>query len=228
MTLTPLPNFKTDPDYFYCQKLSAWLKRSKCVEYQDLAKHVDANNFYSGRPDVAYARKLSCLDCAEGREIKKTCCKIKPIRPTLKVVRSNNKPKVTKRVRVASNRVDWKDIMQGFNRKTGKQWTCVKQWLSHVYNNHDHNAKKTADFLGVSPSTLTTKLRQDHTPVKGRKDGVGTALFLAIPESEMAGMTKVDIATRTGLSIHMIARLIKVHNREYVMMGTWRGKKRCG
>lgn len=222
---TTLIDFKTDPDFFYCHKLSAWIKRSKCVEYQDIARAVDSESCSWKIHAVAYARQLSCIDCQHGveiyREIKGIQIFIKPKKPIIK-------DKSKKKMPIINNtRINWTDLMQAYNRQKKTDYQSVKTWLTQTYEQNRKSMSHLSRVLGVSPAPLFTEFRALGIPTRGRNTS-GTALFLSIPEERMATMTKVDIARETGLGVSTVGSLLSLYKRRYVMMGTWRGKKRCG
>jgi hypothetical protein len=61
------------PDWFYCRTLRSWMRKAVCVRYQQMAaRAAEADNGYAGGTgNIAFDRRLSCLDCEQGREIAK-------------------------------------------------------------------------------------------------------------------------------------------------------------
>jgi ribosomal protein S14 len=59
-------DMKSDPAYFFCDRLSCWMKRDRCVQYRIMARMVRDGlkaNF------LANKRYLSCLHCDQGAQI---------------------------------------------------------------------------------------------------------------------------------------------------------------
>jgi hypothetical protein len=229
-------DFKSDPEFFYCKKQRAWLKRVRCVQFQGIAQraaHVAGQVRGFIHPNNGYARMYSCYKCEQGREIAKRFNDSKGIAKDVKTtskqsIPNQQNPQPKKRVSVISNHViDWRDIMIGYNQQRGKGWRSVKQWLEYVYRSHGRICTRTASCLGVPPASLRSQMERMNIPIKGRGES-GTARFLAIAAEEMSGMTKLDISRRTGLSIQTVGQLLYNHNRRYQMAGSWRGKKGCG
>jgi len=225
-------DFKTDPAYFYCDKMGAWLRSELCIQFQGIAaKAVQAHSvaFKTGLD-----RMYSCSACEQGKRILLDRClnntnSIKSHVKPSRTERPRNPPKSKhQKVKAGRDSIDWHDIMQGYNRQNKKGWRSVKGWLAHVYADHDRNAAGTAAYLGVSPKTLRNYMVRYGIPIKGRPDGKGAVQFLAIPEMEMVGMTKLEICRRVGLSVASVDRLIAKHQRRFRFVGTWRGKQRCG
>ena len=70
-------DFKNDPAYFECRRQCAWMRRLLCVQYQEMALKI------SDCEQSAYMRgnnrALTCLDCEQGRQIRKTVNNIEPL-----------------------------------------------------------------------------------------------------------------------------------------------------
>jgi rubredoxin len=222
--MAPLPNFKQYPDYFYCKTLSAWMRKSLCVEYQVLAKKpYQRVDFLRGTYFKSADRDLSCINCQQGKEIAREFKSLpdKP-KPTLKLVQPR-KPKIRrKHLRPRRDAMDWQDLMQGYNRKYGKNWKSVKLWLGYLHQEYG-SQRAAAKVLGISHTLLCRKMQELGL---GRKKAKGSAAdrFLEIPAKRMAGMTKLEIAAETGLSDGTVGRLLNEYHRRYVMAGTWRGR----
>lgn len=223
-------DFKTDPAYFYCDKMSAWLKSEWCVMYQGIAAAAVKVHAFAFR--LGLDRMYSCSGCEQGKEIMDQYLNntngIQPHVKPANTERPHNPPKSKhQKVKVGRASIDWHDIMEGYNRQNKKGWRSVKKWLAYVYLDHDRNAAGTAAYLGVSPKTLRNYMVRRGLPVRGRPDGKGAVQFLAIPAEEMAGMTKIEICRRVGLSVASVNRLIAKHRRRFRFVGTWSGKNRA-
>lgn len=175
--------------------------------------------------DAMYDRAFWCGNCGQGKENKRKMKELHPkLKPELKVVppkpqqpKAKPIPKPKKQRRDA---VDWKDLMEGYNRIHGTKWNTVKRWLSALYKKHG-TQKAAAAVLGVSESSLCHKMRD--LKISGKQVSVtGKDRFLAIPESRMAEMKKLEIAAETGLGIGTVESLIYRHNRCYQYAGTWK------
>lgn len=224
--MDPETDFKADPGYFQCIPQKAWLRRELCVKYQDAAARADDHRGNAYICINGYDRMLTCLDCEQGRQIRQTVNHAEPLRVTFKVKPKNISPKPTIRKKIIERQtVDWDALMRAYNKANGKSYRAVKHWLATVYQQHDRVLTYTANAIGVSPDALRTKFKHLRIKIKGHSES-GKAKFLAIPDAEMAGMTKLDIARRTGLAVATVGMLLNRHNRRYVMAGAWRGKKR--
>jgi hypothetical protein len=58
----------SQPDHFFCEKLGCWQSVNGCLKRQALTKKLTDINFlvFAKVPDTIY----SCVDCAQGKEIK--------------------------------------------------------------------------------------------------------------------------------------------------------------
>ena len=205
-----LPDYKHDPNWHHCAQMRCWLPKRTCAYF--------------------WRHREECLGCTTGERFEKEL-KIKPLQPKFPQQRlhsfvsfpnntTNQKPKPKakpdkKRVRVKTGRrvmFDWKRAMAVYNEAYGEDWKTLKKWLTHLYERNSGDA--IGGMIGTTCPTVMRKLRE--LGIKKPYNGVKkTDLFLAIPPTEMAGMSKVDIMRRTGLSESWTSHLIAKHGREY-------------
>jgi len=159
--MTPHPEAHYKDDTFHCQKLTFTGHWRQCLVNQAMALKVkNATNTKCFYTAVGYDRLYSCLDCEQGKTIRKAhpfivlTRKIKP--PPKKTV---EKPQ-PKRQKVRTNQeVNFKRIMEKWNRAHGKRWTSIREWMSWMYHvRHYHTLKYFAEEIGVNAWSLRRKL----------------------------------------------------------------------
>jgi len=59
------------PDFFYCNRLKAWMMKKRCLEYQTMASRAGVFRRGFNKTAMNNERALSCGDCEQGKEVKK-------------------------------------------------------------------------------------------------------------------------------------------------------------
>jgi len=155
-------DFKNDPAYFECMRQCAWLRRLLCVQYQEMALQTSGRtkNAYNTYVRMCgYNQMITCLDCEQGRQIRKTVNNIEPLRVTVKVKSKGISP--------GSQALDWDALMRAYNTATGTTYLSIKQWLNAVHQQHKRVLAHTANAIGVSRRSLGRKFKHLHIDVKG-------------------------------------------------------------
>lgn len=159
--MTPHPEAHYKDDLFHCQKLKFTGHWRQCLVNQVLAIKVQqATSKQSFINSAYYDRIFTCLDCEQGKQIKKAhpfvVLKHKPKPPPQK---PDTKP-TNKRTKVNNNQeIPFQQLMNRWNREHGKNWGSLKQWMSWMYHvRHDGVLKRFSEEIGVSPWSLKRKM----------------------------------------------------------------------
>lgn len=176
------------PDWHHCPRLQCWIQKRTCAYY---AKY-----------------RQECLGCKIGKAFEKKL-KIKPL-----VVKPKVQLKSTPKLRTSSK--NWDQIMARYNDKHGTRWSSMKKWLESGWKIHGYNIADFSREIGVAPATLRDKLIKYKIKKPNADAPIIKELFLAIPESKMATMTKWDIMRQIGISEGYLGELLLRYNRDYI------------
>ena len=151
----------SDADLFHCQKLNFTGHWRQCLVNQVMALKVkhSANTrwrcFY-----IIDDRLYSCLDCEQGKSIKKAhpFTVLKPnAKPAPK--KTVEKPQPQRQKIRTPQQLNFHRIMEKWNRAHGKHWTSISEWMSWMYHIRHHNVLKYfSDEVGVNAWSLRRKM----------------------------------------------------------------------
>lgn len=159
--MTPHPEAHYKDDTFHCQKLKFTGHWRQCLVNQAMALRVQQNIQKDGFITSShYDRIYTCLDCEQGRQIKKdhpfVVLKHKP-KPAPKKTVEKPQPK---RQNIRTNQeINFQRIMNKWNREHGKNWASIREWMSWMYHTrHDGCLKYFSNEIEVNPWSLRRKL----------------------------------------------------------------------
>ena len=159
--MTPHPEAHYKDDTFHCQKLKFTGHWRQCLVNQAMALKVkNATNTKCFYTAVGYDRLYSCLDCEQGKTIRKAhpfiVLKKKP-KPAPKKTVETPQPKRQK-IRTPQQ-LNFQRIMNKWNREHGKNWTSIREWMSWMYHTrHDGCLKYFSNEIEVNPWSLRRKM----------------------------------------------------------------------
>jgi hypothetical protein len=108
-------------------------------------------------------------------------------------------------------RLDWDDLVEGYNRIKHKQCADAAALLADVLQNRTH--AEASDILGISTDSIGRKLNEFR---KVPKINSIKARFQSMDPEQMKGMTKLELASRLKCSVKYIEQLAKEFNRDYI------------
>jgi len=127
-----------------------------------------------------------------------------------------------------NHKIDWEDLLKGYNRIYKANFKSVKHLLTFLYKK-DGSIRKISKTLGVSFPTVSKKLKE-FTQIKGKggnnRKPKKSILFLNIPEERMSKMTRLEIARECNMSIQYVDVLLRKNNRK--LFSTVRNNTRHG
>ena len=117
----------------------------------------------------------------------------------------------------------WDEFLVFYNKRENTDYGTVKEWLLALYEEADWCVNPVADLIGVSNDTMTRKLKKlelwqkngfkinDHRKKLGDKEKI----YLGIPDSVLAELTKKQIIERCGCHIDTFTKMHRKYQRPY-------------
>lgn len=122
-------------------------------------------------------------------------------------------------------KIDWHDLMEGYNHRYGTKHKTVRCFLRDAYNKIPHLIK-CGDMLGVTNNTLSKEMDRQNLPrlPKGWRETPGLITLQAL--GDVSNMTSTEIAKEVGISEVYVCSLARQHNIKYIKRGDGRPCKK--
>ena len=123
--------------------------------------------------------------------------------------------------------IDWREVVQKYNRKYGTDYLVKESLLYALYVHKNISLRGIEDRMLVSFGTVRNSLLRMGVELRpqAREKGI-TAKFLEIPAQEMAKMTTIEIAARLDTNSKYAWQLCKRYGRRWRKYGKPEGFKK--
>jgi hypothetical protein len=118
-------------------------------------------------------------------------------------------------------KMPWDEFLAFYNKREGTTYGTVEDWIVALYEDADGHVHPVAKLIGVSDDTIVRKLKKygifrkrgmrRSTNQLGDKEKI----YLGIPDSELAGLTRKQIVERCGCHIDTFTKMHRKYKRPY-------------
>ena len=115
------------------------------------------------------------------------------------------------------NKIDWEELVQGYNRIKKKDCKDTEEMLEDLFTTHTR--EEASAVLGVSTDTITRKvraIREANTLLLPGNRFTIKKRFQQISPEKMEQMTKLEIAEELGCADKYVGVLAREFNRDFI------------